>query len=64
MYERVLQKYPPEMFYNVFLEFLQNSRENACARDSFFLWILRNSKNTFSTEQLQATAYGAESASV
>ena len=37
----------------VFLEILQNSQENICARVSFlimlhvFLWILRNFKNTF-----------------
>ena len=38
MCERVLQKQPPEMFfYKVFLEILQNSQENTCARDSFFL---------------------------
>ena len=42
MYEKVLQKQPPEMFYKVFLEILQNSQENTCVRDSFFQGILRN----------------------
>ena len=37
MYERVPQKQPMETFYKVFLEILQNSQENTCARDSFFL---------------------------
>ena len=42
MYDRALQRQPPEMFYKVFLEILQNSQENTCARESFFLRILRN----------------------
>ena len=37
MYERVLQKQPPEMFYKMFLEIFQNSQENTCAEESFFL---------------------------
>ena len=57
MYERVLQKQPPEMLYKLFLEILQNSQEKTCARDSFLLF------NTRSTEQLLATASGSESAS-
>ena len=32
MYERVLQKQRPEMFYKVFLEILQNSQEKSCVR--------------------------------
>ena len=64
MYEGVLQKQPPEMFYNVFLEILQNSQENTCARESFSYEFCEISKNTFPTEQLQATALGAEFALV
>ena len=64
MYERVLQKQPPEMFYNVFLEILQNSQENTCARESFSYEFCEISKNTFPTEQLQATVSGAEFALV
>ena len=64
MYERVLRKQPPEMFFKVFLEILQNSQENTCARDSFFMWILRNFLEHHFYITVQATAYGAESASV
>ena len=31
------QKQPPEVFYKVFLEILQNSQENTCARVSFLI---------------------------
>ena len=33
----IIQKQPPEMFYKVFLEILQNSPENTCARVSFLI---------------------------
>ena len=41
---------PPDVFSKkkVFLEILQNSQENTCAREM--------SKNTFSTEHLRTTA--------
>ena len=64
MYERVLQKQPPEMFYKVLLEILQNSQENTCVRESSSCEFREISKKTFSTGQLQATASGAEFASV
>ena len=63
---RVLQKQPPEMFYKVLLEILQNSQEKTCVRPVtlFSCEFCEIFKTNFSTGQLQATASGAESASV
>ena len=49
------------MFYKVFLEILQNSQEKTCVRPVtlFSCEFCEIFKNNFSTEQLQATASGA-----
>ena len=64
VYERVLQKQPPEMFYKVFLEILQNSQETPVTETLFSCEFCEVFKSTFSTGQLQATASDAEPASV